>query len=110
LRSPPPARPSRSPAGYPVVLSTPPPIHRDRRDPPLIQQPFHRPSACWSASTPFTHLIRGTQIPIAHAATSTYPLPRFPPLEVCGRRPRCAPSHRMGQASENLHSSGRTSK
>ena len=34
---------------------------------------FHRPPACWSASTPFTHLIRGTQIPIAHAAPPTCP-------------------------------------
>jgi len=24
------------------------------------------------------------------------PLPRFPPLEVCGRRPRSAPRHRHG--------------
>ena len=38
---------------------------------PLIQQPFHHPPACWSASTPFTHLIRGTQIPIAQAAPPT---------------------------------------
>ena len=48
---------------------------------------FHHPPACWSASTPFTHLIRGTQIPIAQAAHTHVPLPRFPPLEVCGRRP-----------------------
>ena len=31
------------------------------------------------------------------------PLPRFPPLEVCVRRPRCAPRHRRRQASANLH-------
>jgi hypothetical protein len=31
------------------------------------------PPACWSASTPFSHLIRGTQIPIAHAAPTTSP-------------------------------------
>ena len=59
-------------------------------------QPLHRRPTCWSASTPITHLIRGTQIPIAHAAPPTYPLPRFPPLEVCVRRPRCAPRHRHG--------------
>ena len=26
----------------------------------------------------------------------TYPFPRFPPLEVCVRRPRCAPRHHHG--------------
>src|SRR5439155_10435584 len=33
------------------------------------------------------------------------PLPRFPPLEVCGRRPRVRSATVMGPASENLHRS-----
>src|SRR3982075_4331829 len=33
--------------------------------------------------------------------------PRFPPLEVCGRRPPCARRHLHGPASENLHKSRR---
>jgi hypothetical protein len=45
---------------------------------------------------------------LAHAAPSTYPLPRFPPLEVCGRRPRSAPRHLHGPASENLHNKRRS--
>ena len=57
------------------VVSNRPTIRRDRRDPPLIQQPFHRPPACWSASTSFTHLIRGTQIPIAPRRATHVPLP-----------------------------------
>ena len=81
---------------YPAIVSNRPTIRSDRRDPPLIREPLHRRTACWSASTPFTHLIRGTQNPIAHAAPHTCPIPRFPPLEVCGRRPRCAPRHRHG--------------
>jgi hypothetical protein len=99
-------RPRQRPLRFPAVVSNRPPIHRDRYDPPLIQQPFHRPPACWSASTPFTHLIRGTQIPIANAAPSTYPIPRFPPLEVCVRRPRCAPRCHDGPASATLHKLG----
>ena len=66
--------------------------------PPLVQQPLHRLSACWSPSTPFTRLFRGTQIPIAHAAPLTRPLPWFPPLQVYVRRPRCTPRHRHGAA------------
>src|SRR5206468_8768139 len=61
-----------------------------------MHEPLHHRPDCWIASIPITHLIRGAQIPIAHAAPPTYPFPRFPPLEVCGRRPRCAPSHRHG--------------
>ena len=55
--------------------------------------------------THFIHepLFRGTQIPIAHAAPPTYPFPRFPPLEVCGRRPRARGPTITGPASANLH-------
>src|SRR6266496_1037693 len=48
------------------------------------------------APPPISHSARGTQIPITHAAPPTYPFPRFPPLEVCGRRPRCARHHLHG--------------
>jgi hypothetical protein len=40
--------------------------------------------------------LAGRSDPIAHAAPPTCPLPRFPPLEVCGRRPPCAPRHHHG--------------
>ena len=58
-------RPRQSASRHPPVVTNRPATDRVRRDPRLIQQPFHHPPACWSASTPFTHLIRGTQIPIA---------------------------------------------
>ena len=91
---------------HPPVVTNRPTTYRVRRDPPLIQQPFHRPPACWSASTPFTHLIRSTQIPIAHAATSTYPSRGFLPWRFADAGPvRAAPPSR-GPASENLHRSG----
>lgn len=61
------------------VVTNRPTTYRIRRDPPLIQRPFHHPPACWSASTPFTRLIRGTQIPIALAATPTTPSRGFLP-------------------------------
>ena len=80
-------RPRQSALRHPAVISNRPGIHRIRPDPPLMREPLHRRPACWSASTPITHLIRGAQIPIAHAAPPTCPLPRFPPLEVFGRRP-----------------------
>ena len=80
-------RPRQSAPRHLPVVTNRPTTYRVRRHPPLIQQPFHRPPACWSASTPFTHLIRCTQIPIAHASPPTCPLPRFPPLQVCVRRP-----------------------
>ena len=63
---------------------------------PLIQQPFHRPRACWSASTPFTHLIRGTQIPIAHAAPPACPSRGFLPWRFADAGPGAAPRHRHG--------------
>ena len=38
--------------------------------------------------------ILNSRIPTPHRLT--YPFPRFPPLEVCVRRPRCAPRYRHG--------------
>ena len=46
------------------------------------------------------------EISIASDAPPSPHLPRFPPLEVCGRRPRCAPLHLHGPASANLHRNG----
>ena len=66
-------RPRQSASRHPPVVTNRPTTYRVRRNPRLIQQPFHHPPACWSASTPFTHLIRGPQIPIAHAAPPTCP-------------------------------------
>src|ERR1700736_6859624 len=42
-----------------------------------------------------------TQLVTPHRLT--YPFPRFPPLEVCGRRAPSAWRPRHGPASENLH-------
>jgi hypothetical protein len=72
-------RPRQSASRHPPVVTNRPTSYRVRRDPRLIQHPFHHPSACWSASTPFTHVIRGTQIPIAQAATPTSPFRGFLP-------------------------------
>jgi hypothetical protein len=72
-------RPRQSASRHSPVVTNRPTTYRVRREPPLIQQPFHHPQACWSASAPFTHLIRGTQIPIAQAAIPTSPSRGFLP-------------------------------
>ena len=46
--------------------------------------------------TPFTHLIPRHSNPHSPRRATHVPLPRFPPLEVCVRRPRCTPRHRDG--------------
>ena len=66
-------RPRQDASRHAPVVTNRPTTYRVRRDPPLIQQPIHHPPACWSASTPFTHFIRGTQISIAQGATPTSP-------------------------------------
>jgi hypothetical protein len=73
-----------------------------RRDPPLIQQPFQRPSACCSASTPFTHLIRGNQIPITHAAPPTCPSRGFLPWRFAYAGPGVRRATIMGPASQTF--------
>ena len=83
-------RPRQSASRHPPVVTNRPTTYRVRRDPRLIQQPFHHPPACWSASTPFTHLIRGTQIPIAQAATPTSPSRGFLPWRFAYAGPRCS--------------------
>jgi hypothetical protein len=103
-------RPRQSASRHPPVVTNRPATDRVRRDPRLIQQPFHHPPACWSASTPFTHLIRGTQIPIAKPQH-----PRPPPAvsSLGGLRtpaPRAGRATVMGPPSANLHNSGRSLK
>ena len=89
-------RPRQSASRHPPVATNRPRIYRVRRPAPLIQQPFHRPPACRSASTPFTHLIRGTQIPIAQAAPPTCLSHGFLPWRFAYAGPRCTPLHRHG--------------
>ena len=101
-------RPRQSASRHPPVVTNRPATDRVRRDPRLIQQPFHHPPACWSASTPFTHLIRGTQIPIAKPQH-----PRPPPAvsSLGGLRtpaPRAGRATVMGPPSANLHRTGRS--
>ena len=99
-------QPRQSASRRPPVATNRPTPYRVRRDPPLIQQPFHHPPACRSASTPFTHLIRGTQIPIAQAAPTTSPSRGFLHWRFAYAGPRCTPHHRHGPASANLHTTG----
>jgi len=101
-------QPRQSASRRPPVATNRPTPYRVRRDPPLIQQPFHHPPACRSASTPFTHLIRGTQIPIAQAAPTTSPSRGFLHWRFADAGPRCTPHHRHGPASANLHRSGQS--
>ena len=96
-------RPRQSASRHPPVVTNRPTTYRVRRHPRLIQPPLHRPPACWSASTPFTHLIRGTQIPIAKPRH-----PRPPPAvsSLGGLRtpaPRAGRATVMGPPSANLH-------
>ncbi len=99
-------RPRQCTSRHPIGVTNCPTTYRVRRDPPLIQQPFHHPPACWNASTPFTHLIRSTQIPIAQAATPTSPSRGFLHWRFAYAGPRCTPHHRHGPASANLHKRG----
>jgi hypothetical protein len=91
-------RPRQSASRHPPVVTNRPTTCRVRRDPPLIQQPFHHPPVCWTASTPFTHLIRGAQIPIAQAATPTSRFRGFLPWRFAYAGPGAAPRHRQGAA------------
>ena len=91
-------RPRQSASRHPPIVTNRPTTYRVRRDPRLIQQPFHHPPACWSASTPFTHLVRGTKIPIAQAATPKSPSRGFLPWRFAYAGPPCRPRHRHGAA------------
>jgi len=91
-------RPRQSASRHPPLVTNRPTTYRVRRDPRLIQQPFHHPPACWSPSTPFTHFIRGTQIPIAQAATPTSPSRGFLPWRFAYAGPPCTPRHLHGAA------------
>ena len=89
-------RPRRSVLRYPTIAANRSPTHSVQRHLRLIHEPLPLRPTRWIGSIPITHLIRGIQIPIANAAPSTFPLPRFPPWEVCVRRPRYARRHRHG--------------
>jgi hypothetical protein len=73
-RSPPLDRPRQGAPSCPPVVANRPAIHRARRHPPLIRQPLHRRTTCWTGSIPTNQLARGTQIPIAPAAPPYVPL------------------------------------
>lgn len=89
-------RPRQSMLRYPAVDANRPPTGSVQRHLQLIREPLPLRPTRWTGSIPITHRIRGIQIPIANAAPSTFPLPRFPPWEVCGRRPRYAWRHHHG--------------
>jgi hypothetical protein len=101
-------RPRQSASRHPPVVTNRPTTYRVRCNPRLIQQPFHHPPACWSASTPFTHLIRGPQIPIAHAAPPTCPSRGLLPWRFAYAGPGVCRATIMGQASATLHRSGQS--
>src|SRR4029453_5211532 len=53
----------------------------------LAYEPHRRRPLRWIIAPSLSRLIRGSQIPIAHAALPPLNLSRFPPLEVFRRRP-----------------------
>src|SRR3954447_15384163 len=96
------SRPARQSAlKYPAVVSNRPALRRVQPDPPLMYEQLHRRPVCWIASSPITHLIHGSQIPIVHAAPPTCPLPRFPPWRFADAGPAVRRTTVMGPASEN---------
>lgn len=99
-------RPRQSAPRHPPVVTNRPTTYRARRDPPHIQQLLHLPAACCSASSPFIHLIRSTQIPIAYAAPPTCPSRGFLPWRFAYAGPGVRRTTIMGPASANLHSFG----
>ena len=105
-------RPRQSALRYPAVRSTRASTYSVRRQPAPIHTPLRSRTASAIAPPTISHSARGTQIPITHAAPPTHPFPRFPPLEVCGRRPPYAPRHYHGTGirkpsqKRKSHSSG----
>ena len=89
-------RPRQSALRYPAVLSNRANTYSVRRQPAPIHAPLRSRTTSAIAPPTISHSARATQIPITRAAPPTYPFPRFPPLEVCGRRPRCARHHLHG--------------
>jgi hypothetical protein len=94
-------RPRQSALRYPAVRSNRADTYSVRRQPAPIHTPLRSRTTSAIAPPTISHSARGTQIPITHAAPPTYPFPRFPPLEVCGRRPRCARHHLHGAGIRN---------
>src|SRR5258706_15124641 len=86
-------RPRQSALRYPAVRSNRASTYSVRRQPAPIHTPLRSRTTSAIAPPTISHSARGTQIPITHAAPPTNPFARFPPLKVCGRRPRCARHH-----------------
>ena len=83
-------RPRQSALRYPAVVANRSPIHSVQRGPSLIHEPLPLRPTRSIGSTPITHLIRGTQIPIAHAAPPSCPSRGFLPWRFADAGPVCA--------------------
>jgi hypothetical protein len=71
-------RPRQTALRYPAVLSNRANTYRVRRQPAPIHAPLRSRTTSAIAPPTISHSAHGTQIPITHAASPTYPLPRFP--------------------------------
>jgi hypothetical protein len=71
-------RPRQSALRYPAVRSNRASTYSVRRQPAPIHTPLRSRTTSAIAPSTISHSARGTQIPITHAATPTYPFPRFP--------------------------------
>jgi hypothetical protein len=89
-RSPALDRPRQSALRHSAVVSNRPTNHSVRRHRPLNHEPIHRPPTCSIGSTPITHLIRGTQIPIAQPRHPRAPSRGFLPWRFADAGPVCA--------------------
>ncbi len=80
-------RPRQSALRYPAVAANRSPIHSVQRDPPLIHEPLPLSANLLdrlnSNHTPHPRHSN----PHSQRRATHVPLPRFPPSEVCGRRP-----------------------
>jgi hypothetical protein len=86
---------------YRMVISNRPNITAVQLSDPPIHQPHRQQPTRRSVSPSRAHIIGGGQIPIALVALSTYPFPRFPPLEAFGRRPPSLRHRRHGAGIRN---------
>ena len=80
-------RPRQRSVKYPTVVSNRATIFIVHGSHPLAQDPNCCRTTSRLISTAIAIISRGNQIPIANAASPTYAVPRFPPLEVFRRRP-----------------------
>jgi hypothetical protein len=89
---------------YPLPAANRPTTCRARRHLPLIRQPLHRRTTCWTGSIQVSQLARGIQIPMASAARPYVPLSALSSLGGF-RTPaaECAAPSLKRPASETLH-------